>query len=79
MLNNIDVKASLQGLVIISDDRLPVRRIPLRGKPVKRYLLPYRGLLGLMLICGAWPLSWAESGTGLQYTFYHYGWDSYLP
>ena len=70
MLNNIDVKGSLQGLVIISDDRLPVRRIPLRGKPVKRYLLPYRGLLGLMLICVAWPFSWAESGTGLQYTFF---------
>ena len=70
MLNNIDVKASLQGLVIISDDRLPVRRIPLREKPVKRYLLPYRGLLGLILICVAWPFSWAESGTGLQYTFF---------
>ena len=70
MLNNIDVNASLQGLVIISDDRLPVRRIPLRGKPVKRYLLPYRGLLGLILICVAWPFSWAESGTGLQYTFF---------
>ena len=70
MLNNIDVKASLQGLVIISDDRLPVRRIPLRGKPVKRYLLPYRGLLGLILICVAWPFSWAESGTGLEYTFF---------
>jgi len=70
VLNNIDVKASLQGLVIISDDRLPVRRIPLRGKPVKRYLLPYRGLLGLILICVAWPFSWAESGTGLQYTFF---------
>ena len=70
MLNNIDVKASLQGLVIISDDRLPVRRIPLRGKPVKRYLLPYRGLLGLILICVAWPFSWAEIGTGLQYTFF---------
>ena len=70
MLNNIDVKASLQGLVIISDDRLPVRRIPLRGKPVKRYLLPYRGLLGLILICVAWPFSWTESGTGLQYTFF---------
>ena len=70
MLNNIDVKASLQVLVIISDDRLPVRRIPLRGKPVKRYLLPYRGLLGLILICVAWPFSWAESGTGLQYTFF---------
>ena len=70
MLNNIDVKASLQGLVIISDDRLPVRRIPLRGTPVKRYLLPYRGLLGLILICVAWPFSWTESGTGLQYTFF---------
>ena len=70
MLNNIDVKASLQGLVIISDDRLPVRRIPLSGKPVKRYLLPYRGLLGLILICVAWPFSWADSGTGLQYTFF---------
>ena len=70
MLKNIDVKTSLQGLVIISDDRLPVRRIPLRGKPVKRYLLPYRGLLGLILICVAWPFSWAESGTGLEYTFF---------
>ena len=70
MLNNFDVKASLQGLVVISDDRLPVRRIPLREKPLKRYLLPYRGLLGLLLICISWPISWAESGTGLQFTFF---------
>ena len=70
MLNNFDVKASLHGLVVIRDDRLPVRRIPLPEKPLQRYLLPYRGLLGLLLICIAWPLSWAESGTGLQYTFF---------
>ena len=57
MLNNFDVKASLACLVIIRDDRLPVRRIPLREKPLQRYLLPYRGLLGLLLIAIAWPLS----------------------
>jgi hypothetical protein len=44
-------------LVIIRDDRLPARRIPLREKPLQRYLLPYRGLLGLLLIAIAWPLS----------------------
>ena len=57
MLNNLDVKASLACLVIIRDDRLPARRIPLREKPLQRYLLPYRGLLGLLLIAIAWPLS----------------------
>ena len=57
MLNNLDIKASLACLVIIRDDRLPARRIPLREKPLQRYLLPYRGLLGLLLIAIAWPLS----------------------
>ena len=57
MLNNLDVKASLACLVIIRDDRLPARRIPLREKPLQRYLLPYRGLLGLLLIAIAWPLA----------------------
>ena len=57
MLNNLDVKASLACLVIIRDDRLPARWIPLREKPLQRYLLPYRGLLGLLLIAIAWPLS----------------------
>jgi hypothetical protein len=57
VLNNLDVKASLACLVIIRDDRLPARRIPLREKPLQRYLLPYRGLLGLLLIAIAWPLS----------------------
>ncbi len=70
MLSKLDVKASLEGLVLIRDDRLPVRRIPLREKPLQRYVLPYRGLLGLLLISIAWPLSWAQSGTGLQYTFF---------
>ena len=66
----MDLKASLEGLVVIRDDRLPLRRIPLREKPLQRYVLPYRGLLGLLLIAIAWPLSWAQSGTGLQYTFF---------
>jgi len=57
VLSNFDVKASLHGLVIIRDDRLPVRRIPLRERPLQRYFLPYRGLLGLILIGIAWPLS----------------------
>tara|TARA_B100001013_G_scaffold125159_1_gene72910 strand:- start:385 stop:1341 length:957 start_codon:yes stop_codon:yes gene_type:complete len=57
VLNNFDVKAYLACLVIIRDDRLPARRIPLREKPLQRYLLPYRGLLGLLLIAIAWPLS----------------------
>ncbi len=70
MLKRLDLKASLEGLVVIRDDRLPLRRIPLREKPLHRYLLPYRGLLGLLLIAIAWPLSWAQSGTGLQYTFF---------
>ena len=70
MLSKLDVRASLEGLVLIRDDRLPVRRIPLREKPLQRYVLPYRGLLGLLLISIAWPLSWAQSGTALQYTFF---------
>lgn len=70
MLKRLDLKASLEGLVVIRDDRLPLRRIPLREKPLQRYVLPYRGLLGLLLISIAWPLSWAQSGTGLQYTFF---------
>ena len=70
MLKYRDVKASLESLVLIRDDRLPVRRIPLREKPIQRYFLPYRGLLGLLLICIAWPLSWAQSDVGLQYTFF---------
>ena len=70
MLKRLDLKASLEGLVVIRDDRLPLRRIPLREKPLQRYVLPYRGLLGLHLIAIAWPLSWAQSGTGLQYTFF---------
>ena len=70
MLKRLDLKASLEGLVVIRDDRLPLRRIPLREKPLQRYVLPYRGLLGLLLIAVAWPLSWAQSGTGLQYTFF---------
>ena len=58
MLKKLDVLGSLEGLVIIRDDRLPVRRIPLREKPLRRrYFLPYRGLAGLLLIAIAWPLS----------------------
>jgi hypothetical protein len=57
VLNYLDVKASLESLILIRDDRLPARRIPLREKPLQRYLLPYRGLLGLLLIAIAWPLS----------------------
>ncbi len=70
MPSKLDVIASLEGLVVIRDDRLPVRRIPLREKPLQRYVLPYRGLLGLVLICIAWPLSWTQDGSGLQYTFF---------
>ena len=70
MLRKLDVKASLEGLLLIRDDRLPVRRIPLREKPLPRYVLPYRGLLGLLLIAIAWPLSWAQSDAALQYTFF---------
>ena len=57
VLNYSSVKASLEDLVIFHDERLPVRRIPLRQKPLRRYFLPYRGLLGLLLIAIAWPLS----------------------
>ncbi|SVB36728.1 uncharacterized protein METZ01_LOCUS189582, partial [marine metagenome] len=70
VIKYLDVKSSLESLVLIRDDRLPVRRIPLREKPLQRYFLPYRGLLGLLLICIAWPLSWAQSDVGLQYTFF---------
>ena len=70
MLKKLDLKASLEGLVLIRDDRLPVRRIPLREKPLQRYVLPYRSLLGLLIICIAWPLSWAEDGAASQFTFF---------
>ena len=70
MLDKLDLKASLEGLVLIRDDRLPVRRIPLREKPLQRYVLPYRSLLGLLIICIAWPLYWAQDGTANQFTFF---------
>ncbi|MDA0264096.1 MAG: hypothetical protein O3A93_04700 [Chloroflexi bacterium] len=47
----------MKGLVRFEDSRLPVRRIPLREKPLQRYFLPYRGLVGLLLIAITWPLS----------------------
>ena len=70
MLSKFDVKASLEGLVLIRDGRLPVRRIPLRDKPLRRYVLPYRGLLGLLIICVAWPLYWTKDGDASQLTFF---------
>ncbi|MDA1128785.1 MAG: hypothetical protein O2913_08810 [Chloroflexi bacterium] len=71
MLSKLDIKASLESLVLIRDDRLPVRRIPLREKPLQRYLLPYRGLLGLLIICIAWALSWIQDGgVGENNTFF---------
>ncbi|NQW24699.1 MAG: hypothetical protein HQ475_14815 [SAR202 cluster bacterium] len=71
MLSKLDLKASLEGLVIIRDDRLPVRRIPLREKPLPRYVLPYRGLLGLLIVAIAWPLSWVLDGeVGQNSTFF---------
>jgi len=50
-------KLDMKGLVRFEDSRLPVRRIPLREKPLQRYFLPYRGLVGLLLIAITWPLS----------------------
>lgn len=71
MLSKLDLKASLEGLVVIRDDRLPVRRIPLREKPLQRYVLPYRGLLGLLIILIAWSLSWVQDGgVGENNTFF---------
>ena len=57
MLNYLSLKASLEDMVFIRDDRLPERKIPLREKPLPRYVLPYRGLLGLALIALFWPAS----------------------
>jgi hypothetical protein len=70
VLKNLDMRASLESLVIIRDDRLPVRRIPLREKPLPRYVLPYRGLLGLALIALFWPASWLHLGLLGHYSFF---------
>ena len=70
MLRKGGVKWSREGLLVSREDGLPERRSPLRGKPWARYMLPYRGLLGLLLIAIAWPLSWAQGDAALQYTFF---------
>ena len=70
MLSNFDVKASLEGLVVIWGGRLPDRRIPLREKPLPRYVLPYRGLLGIALIALFWTASWLKLGLLGHYSFF---------
>ena len=70
MLSYLDVKASLEGLVVIRDDRLPERRIPFRKTPLPRYVLPYRGLLGITLIGFFWSASWLKLGLFGHYSFF---------
>ena len=70
MLSYLNVKASLEGLVVIKDDRLPERKIPLRETPLPRYVLPYRGLLGITLIALFWSASWLKLGILGHYSFF---------
>ncbi len=70
MLNHLRLKASLEDMVVIRNDRLPERKIPLREKPLPRYVLPYRGLLGLALIALFWPASWLQLGLLGHYSFF---------
>ena len=70
MLSYLNVKASLEGLVVIRDDRLPERKIPFRETPLPRYVLPYRGLLGITLIAFFWSASWLKLGILGHYSFF---------
>ena len=70
MLNRLDIKTSLAGLVATGNHKLPERRIPFREKPIPRYVLPYRGLFGLALIGLFWPASWLKMGFIGHYSFF---------
>lgn len=70
MIGKLDVRASLHGILVIQDERLPVRRLPWREEPVPRYFLPYRGLVGLAMICVAWPSAWLQLGFLGEHSFF---------
>ena len=57
MLSKLDVRESLYGIMVVQDERLPQRRVPWRTEPLPRFLLPYRGLAGLLVIAVFWPAS----------------------
>ena len=57
MLSKLAVRESLYGIMVVRDERLPQRRVPWRTEPLPRFLLPYRGLAGLLMIAVFWPAS----------------------
>lgn len=67
---DLDVRASLQGLLVIEDDRLPARRLPWSERAVPRYFLPYRGLVGLAIIAVFWPSSALEVEPLARHSFF---------
>ena len=65
----MDVISTLHGVLVI-EGPLSQRSIPLRAKPIRRYVLPYRGILGLALIAMSWSASWLQAGALGQYGFF---------
>ena len=70
VLGKLDFKASLHGILVIQDERLPARRLPWRDEPLPRYFLPYRGLVGLAMICIFWPADVLGFDPLGQYSFF---------
>jgi len=70
VLGKLDFKASLHGILVIQDERLPARRLPWRDQPLPRYFLPYRGLVGLAMICIFWPSDILGFDPLAQYSFF---------
>lgn len=66
----MNVRSAISGFIEIRDERVSSRWVPLRDKPIRRYVLPYRGLLGLTLIAIAWPASWDSWGVLGRYSFF---------
>jgi hypothetical protein len=70
VLGKLDFKASLHGILVIQDERLPARRLPWRDEPLPRVFLPYRGLVGLAIICIFWPADILGFDPLAQYSFF---------
>ncbi len=70
MLGKLDVRASLYGMLVIPDGRLPERRLLWRDKPVPRYFLPYRGWAALALIAVFWTASLLDLEPLARHSFF---------
>lgn len=66
----MDFKSSLHGILVIHDERLPERKLPWRDEPLPRYFLPYRGLVGLAIICIFWPADILHAGPLGEFSFF---------